>query len=83
MVSERRGFRSQGQSYHIDNGQDTGPVSELGRGRREVLVQRNASEAESDVGGKVANKEEQLQAGGQRTHVDGRAQLDLPVVSLP
>lgn len=55
---------------HVDDSHNTASVAELSCRCRKVLVPVNAPDSESYVGCKVANKEERLEAAGQRADVD-------------
>ncbi len=71
------------RAYHVDNGEDTSSVSEADNGGAKLLGKGDANHAEDDVGGKVTQQEDELEASGQRADIDGGAQLELAVVPLP
>lgn len=70
-------------TYHVDNSQDTRPVPQQPGNTGVVVGKGNVDDTKCDIGGEVGSEEEQLEACGQRPDVDGRAKLDLAVVSLP
>lgn len=74
--------RHQEKRDHVDHGKITSPVPHKGGN----LLQRprvvNRDYAKRDVGRQVAEEEDQLHPRGQRSDVEGRAELELAVVAL-
>jgi len=66
-------------SYHVDDCQVPCPITEA-PSRRFKLGKVDIDQAKSNVGGKVAKKQKQLQSGRKGANIDGRAKLYFPVV---
>ncbi len=69
-------------TYHIDDGKYTGAVSELLCIGGKWLIPVNANNAESNIRSQVSREEEKLKSGRQRSHVQGRRQLEFTIMSL-
>lgn len=68
------------EGNHVHDSHDTGTAKELASTGREAAV-IDLPETESNVGGKVANKQKALETAGQGSHIDGRGQLELAVMT--
>lgn len=65
---------------HVHDGHDTRSGEECASAGREAAVV-DLPDAESDVDGEVADKEEGLETARQSTHAEGRGELELAVMT--
>lgn len=69
------------EGNHVDGSHDAGTIANFLAKWSEGLVEIDAPDDKTDVGGEIANEQESLQTARKRTNVDGSRQLELAVVS--
>lgn len=70
------------QGDHVGDSEGSSTIDEHSGRRAHWLRKVDPHNTESDIGGEVAEEEDELKAGGESSNVDGRAELELAVVPL-